>query len=420
MSASSVVAGAPVRLHPAPLGPGNLVQVEHSETVPITQPRQGDPLMDLPAAPTGLACNSAPPDAPRRRAVNIGPRGTGGASAPPPPASNLLLTNVSRAGQSNNRTATGDFVGDQWQYSGQFDLSNAPWAIESQHSVNSQNPGYPIETEALNNVFVDWGDGTIEPLTIQWKGQYCGNLPCFASNNETSTASQFNLDQATNPSAFGHAYAEAGSFTVRVYMLPAADVQQHGALPSSLQAGSGGLYGHLMSRVNMSGAAGSARDAYMLTCQAVNIQHRTDPVSNGPLKLVAIHVIGFPNAPGSAPPKVIGTPRVSSITRAATSATPATPRADGDAVSSGDVQRSGDARRIHARRAGDARRDRRGGIAIDPAPAIQLLRCEFDRRRECGLLRPGHDPARLVSGRAPRWAAATNPLAHRNRAPTRN
>ena len=226
------------------LGKGTELMVEQSESVPIGQPQTGDPLLDLTAAPTGLACGAAPAATSRYRGRSLtGGGGTG--SAPPASATNLLLTNTTRQSQSNGQTATADYAGDQWQFSGQMDLSDAPWAIESQQSVNSKNPGFPIETEALNNVFVDWGDGTLEPLTIQWKGQYCGNQPCFASNTETSTASQFDLDAATNASAFGHAYAEVGSFDVRVYMLPASAVQQ-GPLRTSFGAGSGGLFGRLI------------------------------------------------------------------------------------------------------------------------------------------------------------------------------
>lgn len=273
----------------AALGKGTEVVVEQSEKVPISQPSTGDPLLDLTAAPTGLACGAPAP--PRLRVRG----GAGSGSAPPASATNLLLSNTSRQSQRSGRTATADYVGDKWQFSGQMDLSDAPWAIESQRSVNSKNPGFPVETEALNNVFVDWGDGTLEPLTIQWQGQYCGNQICFASNTETSTATQFDLDKATNPSAFGHAYAEVGHFDVRVYMLPAAAVQQQGALPVSVGAGGGGLFGKLISRSGPSSAAASAGNlAYQLMCQAVNIQHRTDPVSNGPLKLASIQITGFP------------------------------------------------------------------------------------------------------------------------------
>lgn len=281
------------------LGMGTEVPVEQSEPVPISQPKSGDPLLDLTAAPTGLACGAPSSTGPRPH-LRVG---VGAGSAPPASATNLLLTNTSRQSLGNGLTATADYVGDQWQFSGQMDLSNSPWAIESQNSVNAKNPGFPIETEALNNVFVDWGDGTVEPLTIQWKGQYCGNQPCFASNTETSTATQFDLDKATNASAFGHAYAEVGHFDVRVFMLPAAAVQQQGALPVSLGAGGGGLFGKLISRsFQASSASSSGSLAYQLMCQAVDIQHRTDPVSNGPLQLSSIQVTGFPgDAAGSGP-----------------------------------------------------------------------------------------------------------------------
>lgn len=282
----------------AALGTGTELPVEQSEPVPISQPKSGDPLLDLTAAPTGLACGASSSAGPRPHARV----GSGPGSAPPTSAANLLLTNTSRQSLGNGRTATADYIGDQWQVSGQFDLSNSPWAIQSQNSVDAKHPGYPIETEALNNVFVDWGDGKIESLTIQWKGQYCGNQPCFASNTETSSATQFDLDKTSNAGAFGHVYTEVGHFDVRVFVLPAAAVQQQGALPVSLGAGGGGLFGKLMSRsVQTTSVPGSGNLAYQLMCQAVDIQHRTDPVSNGPLQLASIQVSGFPgnSAPGS-------------------------------------------------------------------------------------------------------------------------
>jgi hypothetical protein len=277
------------------LGQAKELEVEHSESVPVKQPQTGDPLLDLPAAPTGLACDGSTPST---RRIKTRPGGSGGSASAP--KQQLLLANVSRATQGG-RTATADYVGDRWQYSGKFDLSDAPWAIESQHSVSTSNPQHPLETQTLQNVFVDWGDGTIEPLTIQWPGQYCGGQVCFASNTETSTATSFNLDLATNPGAFGHAYAEVGSFDVRVYMMPSSAVQPQGVLPISMHAGTGGLYGRLMSKAGLAPSGNSSGDlAFMLTCQTVNIQHRTDPVSNGPLELVAVRITGFPDAPASA------------------------------------------------------------------------------------------------------------------------
>ena len=279
----SCVSGA-AALDPKSLGAGHEVQVEASEAVPISQAKNGDPLLDLPAAPTGLACGS--------------PNGSKvftriGAPAPAAPPSNLIAVNTTRASQGS-ALATADYVGDQWVYKGSFDLSNSPWALQSQQSVNTSHSNFPIESESLNNVFIDWGDGTVEPLTVQWQGQYCGNQPCFASNTETSSATAFTLDSAMNPSAFGHAYRQVNSFTARVYMLPSAAAQQ-GALSVSMSAGAGGLYRGLLSATGHSFGGSSAQDeAYMLACQTIIIQHRSDDVSNGKLQLVDVRVTGFP------------------------------------------------------------------------------------------------------------------------------
>jgi hypothetical protein len=313
--AATVAASGGRLIEKAALGQGTEREVARSEAVPIKQPQTGDPLLDLPTAPTGMSCSAAPPGMRQLRM-----RGSPAAAPPPWANPTLTLSNTSRASQGvvllpigptknpkpagppTGRTATADYIGDHWQFSGSLDLSNAPWAMTSQRSVNTSQAQYPVETEALNNVFVDWGDGTVEPLTVQWHGQYCAGVPCFASNTETSTATDFDLDAATNQGAFGHAYNQVGSFEVRVYMLPASAVQQQGALPMSLKAGSGGLYGRLLSRVGQvpSGPSSNGDLAYMPFCQAINIQHRTDPVSNGPLQLIDIQIAGFPDAPPSA------------------------------------------------------------------------------------------------------------------------
>jgi hypothetical protein len=294
VSASGIGSGGTPISHQA-LGTGREIEVEHSEIVPITQPKSGDPLLDLPDAPTGMACNVQPPAFHVMRRPGSGP-------APQAPPPQLFLTDTSTASQANGATTTANYVGDLFQFSGQHvDFSGSPWALQSQLSVSTANSQYPVATEAFNNVFVDWGDGTIEPFTVQWHGQYCGSLPCFATNTQTSNAQVFNIDSATNQNAFGHRYAENGSFDVRVYVLPAGMAAQQGALPASLHAGSGGLYGRLLTRAGNTTPGGSnAGDlAYMLFCQTENIQHRTDPVSNGPLQLQSVSIVGFPDAPAT-------------------------------------------------------------------------------------------------------------------------
>jgi hypothetical protein len=287
------------------LGTGHELEVEHSEALPIKQPQTGDPLLDLPDAPTGLSCNAPP----LRHVASSARLGRGGAgsgaggsgSHGPTNTTNLLLANVDRKSQTNGPTQTADYTYDHWQLSGQLDLSASPWSLATSGAVSSGSQQSPLETETVNNVYVDWGDGTMEPLTVQWHGANCGGQTCFQSNTETSSASLFSLDQATNQSAFLHPYSQTGSYDVRVYVLPGTNAAQQGALPASLHAGGGGLYGRLITGAGQSPAGGAAEDAlaYMLFCQTVHIQPRTDPATNGKLQLKSIRIVGFPDAASS-------------------------------------------------------------------------------------------------------------------------
>ncbi|MFZ1098721.1 MAG: hypothetical protein WAN26_04870 [Steroidobacteraceae bacterium] len=302
-SATGAVGPNGVHLARETLGAGKELEVEHSEVVPIKQPQTGDPLLDLPDAPTGLTCNSAPAAAQpgfKSRQLRSGETRESGSQGPSN-QTNLSLSNIDRQSQANGPTQTADYTYDHWQLGGTLDLSASPWTLATAGSVPSGSPKSPLMNETVNNVYVDWGDGTVEPLTVQWQGQECGNNPCFVSNTETSSASLFSLDQATNRGAFLHPYSQVGSYDVRVYVLPGSNAAQQGALPASIHAGAGGLYGKLLNRVGQGSAGGSAEDAlaYMLFCQTVNIQPRTDPATNGKLQLKSISVVGFPAAPAS-------------------------------------------------------------------------------------------------------------------------
>ena len=338
-SCASASARAPdgIQLNQKQLGTGRELEVEHSEAVPIKQPQTGDPLLDLPDAVTGLACN-----APSTPHLAVGPRiglggrsgggggaGGGSGSGPPPGgATKLALQDTTRQSQVNGPTQTAGYVYDTWVLSGTLDLSDSPWSLATSGAVPTLGPKYPTETETVNNVYVDWGDGQVEPFRVSWQGAYCsgglnnpnqqGNqqgasqTPCFSSNtqqgaesNNTEQASPalFDLDHILNPKDFGHPYDQPGSYDVRVYVLPSNTAAQQGALPASVRAGAGGLYGHLLSRVGQPGtAAGSSSAdslAYMLFCQTVQIQDRTDPATNGPLQVRSIDIVGFPNPPAT-------------------------------------------------------------------------------------------------------------------------
>ena len=329
-SCASAAARAPdgIQLNQKQLGTGHELEVEHSEAVPIRQPQTGDPLLDLPDAVTGLACNA--PSAPHlaagaRFGAHGGGAGGGGSGPAPGGSTKLLLQDRDRQSQVNGPTQTAGYVYDTWVLSGNLDLSGSPWSLATSGTVPTNGPQAPTETETVNNVYVDWGDGQVEPFRVSWQGQYCsssgglnnpnqqGNqqgssqLPCLSNNTETSSATLFDLDHILNPGDFGHRYSTPNSYDVRVYVLPSNVAAQQGALPTSVRAGAGGLYGHLLSRVGQPGtAAGSSSAdslAYMLFCQTVQIQDRTDPATNGPLQVKSIDIVGFPNPPatGSAP-----------------------------------------------------------------------------------------------------------------------
>ncbi len=324
-SCASASARAPdgMQLNQKQLGTGRELEVEHSEAVPIQQAQTGDPLLDLPDAVTGLACNapSMPPLATGARLGGRGGGGGGGSGSGPPPggATKLLLEDRDRQSQVNGPTQTAGYVYDTWVLSGKLDLSGSPWSLATSGAVPTNGPKAPSETETVNNVYVDWGDGQVEPFRVSWQGAYCsgglnnpnqqGNqqgasqTPCFSNNTETSSATLFDLDHILNPKDFGHPYDQPGSYDVRVYVLPSNTAAQQGALPTSVRAGAGGLYGHLLSRVGQPGTASGSSSAdalaYMLFCQTVQIQNRTDPATNGPLQVRGIEIVGFPNPPTS-------------------------------------------------------------------------------------------------------------------------
>ena len=310
-SAAGATGANGVHLAHETLGTGKELEVEHSEAVPIKQPHTGDPLLDLPDAPTGLTCNAPAVAQPRFKPGQKGVgamRGQHGeGSQGPTNQTNLSLSNIDRQSQANGATQTADYTYDHWQLGGTLDLSASPWSLATAGSVPSGPANSPLMNETVNNVYVDWGDGTVEPLTVQWQGQECGNNPCFVSNTETSSASLFSLDNATNQGAFLHPYSQVGSYDVRVYVLPSTNAAQQGALPASIHAGGGGLYGKLLNRVGQASVGGSAEDAlaYMLFCQTVHIQPRTDPATNGKLQLKSISVVGFPDAPSSGSAHVV-------------------------------------------------------------------------------------------------------------------
>ncbi len=255
------------------------VQVEISDRWPLMAP--------LP--PTGLACN-----------------GNGMTTG------NLQLQNMSKTSLDPN-----SYVGDKWSLGGTIDLSRSPY-LPSYTSQTGLPPGstcgnkcvvYDVTQVSFSNVFVDWGDGTVEPLAAP---------PVSTSVTNWDPSQQLALP-TNNTSKIQHAYHSTGGFTVRVYQISSEDLQHvsESAISSSVDGPTTPfLQTALLSKMTSQGtmsksglslasvqssfqqilspnggsspASQAASDAYMLYCQPLYITVVEDLDADGPLHLKGI------------------------------------------------------------------------------------------------------------------------------------
>ncbi len=281
------------------------LQVEISDRWPL----------NAPAAPTGLACS-----------------GTGFGSG-------LQVTNVAdkHVYDSNGKPTGGidanDYVNDPWVLSGTFDLSRSPYATNpTLHQLpGSQCQGClfgTIDQVQFDNLFVDWGDGTVARLSAP---------PSNSGMLSWSRSQQLTLPpNATSPYVVEHRYQYPGSYTVRVFQLSEADAQhvnvslvaatadgpanpflQTAVLSRIAQSGAGLSQASLQSgfqAVLAQGSQGSqgpspaqvASDAYMIFCHTVNITVPEDLDADGPLHLKSIDDPDFPGYDVGKPLQRIG------------------------------------------------------------------------------------------------------------------
>ncbi len=249
------------------------------------------PLM-APAAPTGMDCG-----------------GTGTTSG------NLMAVNFSSSSNGVNND-TSNYVGDNWSLTGTIDLSRSPYQPDYSPQT-AVPPGSNCGSECFkdvtavqfSNVYVDWGDGTVQPLTA----------PPISSSLTNWDPSQPLALPTNSPGPMQHAYQTTGSFKIRVYQLSNVDLQHVsvGAVSSSVDGpATPVLQTALLSKMTAQGAlsrnglttAGvqsslqqvlaqdssgtpatqAASDAYMLVCQPVIITVVEDLAADGPLHLMGI------------------------------------------------------------------------------------------------------------------------------------
>ena len=219
----------------------------------------------------------------------------------------------SKKGKDTVQVDTADHTQNRFQLSGKIDLSASPYAT---HATTKQTSVHVTKTSGFGplkqttssdkvvatswqfeNIFIDWGDGTVEPLIVNQDGDK------GAYKNGTSIVLQNNPNNK-----YLHAYTELGDYAVRVYQLSSDDVQTGsqqvvsyatGSMSGSLYAQAakyGGGKSNAIPQPTLNIAKAVADRAYLIFCKHVHIQPRNDPFSNGPLHLVKIAVQGFPGA----------------------------------------------------------------------------------------------------------------------------
>lgn len=209
----------------------------------------------------------------------------------------LSLTNLDKGAKQQGSSIVveaGDgHVGDRFRLKGTFKLNNSPYASHPETQQTSfknpvtQKTQVVATTWQFDNLFVDWGDGTVTPLAMT----QIGSAGSYAAGDTLSLGE-----------GHQHSYAGTGPYTVRIYQLSAKDVQGGGQVAAaqaidkdlSLYAQVAALTpGSNTGKEQMKWSKAVADRAFMTFCRNVRIEPRTDPASYGPLQLVEIGIDGF-------------------------------------------------------------------------------------------------------------------------------
>lgn len=268
----------------------------------------------------------------------------------------LLSVDNRDRGIDDTKVNAVNYVGDEMLITGRIDLSSSPYTSfpdETQYSVpytppSGQQSAQPGSTGSMpfidvglptnqvidhkfDNLFVDWGDGTVVPLHLKAgsAGAAYGNNFDRSEVMELPTAKAYAdyLKDGTSPypEFFTHQYAAPGTYPIRVYQLSEGDVQN--ANPSMLNAASvlgqsdrgGGIKASTGNPYFQVGLATGqlpnvpgkeiADRAYVLYCHPMKIEPFKDPVAFGELWLDKVEIVGFgaPKASASAAAKISGT-----------------------------------------------------------------------------------------------------------------
>ena len=156
--------------------------------------------LDRPAAPTGMSCPAS---------------GFG---------NGLNALDIDLSGGDPNF-----YAGDRFVVTGNFDLTNSPYAtnpnlIDVPGSKKSGQLFGQVGQLAFDNLFIDWGDGTVQKITAvpndssmtNWNRGETMNLPAPNSQSTKTLLSE---------GIYVHAYNNPTSYIIRVFQLSEADAQ---------------------------------------------------------------------------------------------------------------------------------------------------------------------------------------------------
>ncbi len=323
---------APGQTLPPPGADGRIqVEVERSGRWPLR----------LPSRPLGTTCSSAAKDAPFL--VETG-------------AHHKVLLPDGTEGPNDDPN---HYAGDPFEMvgNGSFTLASSPYASHPQVFMQSNLPEgvyAVVESFSFDNLFVDWGDGTVEPVTVvlpahgavEWNRSVELRLPdrndCIPGEKlEEAVGGKVHFDDFCPPMP-KHVFTRPGTFTVRLFVMSGDDAQkvnlaslgvaidgadaspylavatsQAGPGPSAAPrggtAGAATAGGSLTTQspaarlagtttatasVQFSEAFRQAQDVaarlHPVYCTTVTISERVDPAAAGPLKLESVAVTGYP------------------------------------------------------------------------------------------------------------------------------
>lgn len=249
--------------------------------------------------------------------------------------------NLALQTSSGGTTNITNYIGDPVVIYGKLDLSASPYLSKPQLIAPPNTPPNSfatIQSVSFDNLFVDWGDGTVEPITAvpaanNTQDAYVQrqphplllSLPVAANAAANINAGQFQDSNGVNVNM--HRYATRGTFTIRIFQLSESDVQHMtpadiGAyVDANAMATGSNPYFHLvkmpivqknqpvtprnrfigmLNGQNPTPADATGR-AYLLFCGSVTIDEGVDPYAAGPLYLQGVEITDFPNHEAPAP-----------------------------------------------------------------------------------------------------------------------